>query len=176
MFSINRSAVISRVLRIGLLLAPVVFALSACVTAPPLPPATRANAAPILPTSQENAPTSAPLQVPAATLTPPQPTVTFTALAQNAKVLAINIVEPPFKPVQSWAFDPVTVTVKVGTKINWTNTGAILHTATADDDTTFNSGDLQPKDTFSFTPAKTATIAYHCKYHPWMKGTIQVTP
>jgi nitrite reductase (NO-forming) len=90
--------------------------------------------------------------------------------------VAVSIVEPPFKPPQEWQYDPVALTVNVGEAITWTNTGAVLHTVTADDGRTFDSGNLNPKATFTFTPRQAGSIAYHCTLHPWMKGIITVQP
>jgi plastocyanin len=85
-------------------------------------------------------------------------------------------VEPAFQPVQSWKFEPASVTVKVSEKITWLNTGAVAHTVTADDGKTFDSGNMAAQAEFSFTPTRAGTYTYHCAYHPWMKGTITVVP
>jgi plastocyanin len=90
--------------------------------------------------------------------------------------IQIKIVEPPFKPPQQWTFDPVTATVKLGTSITWVNTGAVLHTVTSDDGKAFDSKDITPNATWSFTPTAAGIYHYHCSYHPWMKGTIIVRP
>lgn len=88
----------------------------------------------------------------------------------------IAIVEPPFKPAQSWTYDPATVEVKVGGTITWRNTGAVVHTVTADDGKSFNSGNMPKNASFSFSASAPGIFAYHCKYHPWMKGKIMVAP
>jgi plastocyanin len=88
----------------------------------------------------------------------------------------VKIVEPPFRPPQEWAFSPREVAVKVGSKVTWTNTGAVAHTATADDGKAFDSGTMGPQATFDFTPTSAGSIPYHCTFHPWMKGTLTVTP
>ena len=88
----------------------------------------------------------------------------------------VSIVEPPFKPPQTWTYAPGELTVKAGTPVTWTNDGAVVHTVTADDGKAFDSGDMGPKAGFSFTPNSAGTFAYHCLYHPWMKGKITVQP
>jgi plastocyanin len=115
---------------------------------------------------------AAQLTTPSATAAPP----TEPAAAPAVGTAMVNIVEPPFKQPQEWRFDPAALTVNVGEMITWTNTGAVLHTVTADDGSTFDSGNLNPKATFTFTPRQAGTIAYHCTLHPWMKGTITVQP
>jgi plastocyanin len=102
--------------------------------------------------------------------------ISATPVAQTAEPVAVSIVEPPLKPPPTWTYEPKVVTVKVGTKVTWTNNGAVVHTATADDGKTFDSGNMRAKATFSFTPAAPGTFAYHCRQHPWMKGTIIVQP
>jgi hypothetical protein len=59
----------------------------------------------------------------------------------------------------------------VGATIIWTNTGAVAHTATADDGASFDSGNLDPHATFSFTPDTRGTFPYHCTFHPLMART-----
>src|SRR5919199_2968517 len=88
----------------------------------------------------------------------------------------VRIVEPPGQGTPSWGFTPATVRVKAGTPVVWTNTGNSPHTVTADDGKRFDSGILDPKATFRFTPRQAGTIAYHCKLHTWMKGTLVVQP
>lgn len=88
----------------------------------------------------------------------------------------VKIVEPPFRPPTTWKYEPAVLTVKLGTKVTWTNTGAVLHTATADDGKTFDSRNISPKAAFTFVPSSAGSFAYHCTYHPWMKGTIVVQP
>ena len=84
--------------------------------------------------------------------------------------------EPPFRPSQEWSFQPAEVTVKVGTRITWNNSGAVAHTATADDGKAFDSGSIDPRATWDFTPSAPGSFPYHCTFHPWMKGTLTVQP
>ena len=96
--------------------------------------------------------------------------------AQTAAPVAVSIVEPPLKPPPTWTYEPKVVTVMVGTKVSWTNHGAVVHTVSADDGKTFESGNMAAKATFSFTPTTAGTFLYHCEQHPWMKGTLIVQP
>jgi plastocyanin len=104
------------------------------------------------------------------------PLVLQATLADDAPTAQVNIVEPNFQPPQAWAYDPAEVTVPLGTTILWTNTGAVAHTVTADDATSFDSGSLDPQSLFSLTADSVGTYTYHCGFHPWMIGTITVTP
>jgi plastocyanin len=94
----------------------------------------------------------------------------------TAKTIAVSIVEPPFKPPSTWKFDPSVITVTMGTRIVWTNDGAVVHTATDAKTNLFDSGDIAPRASFSYTPKSPGVIEYVCIYHSWMTGTITVIP
>ena len=70
-------------------------------------------------------------------------------------------------------FDPIQLSVNAGDTVTWTNAGAIPHAVTADDDS-FDSGLINPDDTFSISFGAPGSYAYHCTAHPWMKGVITV--
>lgn len=78
----------------------------------------------------------------------------------------------------SFAFSPATLTIKVGTKVTWTNMTQAPHTVTSDDGTSFDSGISTPISasggTYSFTFSKAGKFPYHCQIHPFMKATIIV--
>lgn len=61
-------------------------------------------------------------------------------------------------------FQPETLAVPAGSTITWANEGRNPHTVTADDGS-FDSGNLDPGETFALTVDEPATIAYHCEYH-----------
>jgi plastocyanin len=88
----------------------------------------------------------------------------------------VKIVEPPFRPPQEWTYSPDEITVKAGTQVVWTNTGAVAHTVTADDGTSFDSGSVDPNASFTLAPTMAGTFAYHCTFHPWMKGRLVASP
>jgi plastocyanin len=52
----------------------------------------------------------------------------------------------------------------------------VAHTVTADQETTFDSGTVDPRAVWSFTFSSPGTFDYHCTFHPWMKGTVSVSP
>jgi plastocyanin len=70
--------------------------------------------------------------------------------------------------------NPLTVTP--GTQVTWTNQDDVPHTATADDGL-WDSGLLQPGESFSFTFTGGGTFAYRCNIHGagMMSGTIVVS-
>lgn len=75
--------------------------------------------------------------------------------------------------IKSFAFAPAAINVAAGTTVTWTNDDSVAHTVTADD-SSFNSGNLDPGKSFSHTFTTAGTIAYHCNYHANMHGTITV--
>jgi plastocyanin len=76
----------------------------------------------------------------------------------------------------SLAFGMNPLTIAPGTQVTWTNQDDMPHTATADDEL-WDSGLLQPGESFSFTFTGGGTFAYHCNIHGTgvMSGTIIVS-
>jgi plastocyanin len=79
--------------------------------------------------------------------------------------------------IQDDKFATVTLTVPVGTIVQWTNQGQDVHTTTSDsgDSSMWDSGPLTNGKTFSFTFTKAGTFAYHCNFHSVMHATVVVT-
>ncbi len=77
--------------------------------------------------------------------------------------------------ISNMAFSPSSLTVKAGTTVTWTNKDGYAHTVTADDGTTFSSGNVAGGTTFSFSPATPGTYNYHCNIHSGMKAILVVT-
>ena len=75
--------------------------------------------------------------------------------------------------IADFAFDPETVTVDAGTKLTWTNDDEAPHTATADDGS-FDTGTLKLDDTGAVAIDQPGTYTYYCRFHPFMKGTVEV--
>ena len=73
-----------------------------------------------------------------------------------------------------FVFNPLTISVKVGDTVTWTNIGGLAHTITAADGS-FDSGLVNPLGTFSHTFASAGTYSYVCKQHYWMKATVTVS-
>jgi LPXTG-motif cell wall-anchored protein len=77
--------------------------------------------------------------------------------------------------VADFRFAPGTVTIQTGQSVTWTSSGPSPHTVTADD-SSFDSGNLNPGQSFSHTFAVAGTYHYHCQYHvaQGMVGTVIV--
>lgn len=74
----------------------------------------------------------------------------------------------------NFSFDPSTITIPVGTTVVWTNDDGADHTSTSDDGT-WDSGVIEPGDSFEFTFDEPGTYTYLCEIHPTqMQGTVVV--
>jgi amicyanin len=74
--------------------------------------------------------------------------------------------------IKNFAFDPKTVTVKVGQTVTWTNQDSAAHTVTGDGG--IDSGDLSKGKSYSKTFDTEGTFDYHCTPHPQMTGQVIV--
>jgi plastocyanin len=75
--------------------------------------------------------------------------------------------------IADYKFTPETIEVAAGTKVTWTNSDATAHTATADD-SSFDTGDLDKGDSASVTFKNPGEFTYYCRFHPFMKATVEV--
>ncbi|MGH2560746.1 MAG: cupredoxin domain-containing protein [Thermomicrobiales bacterium] len=82
-----------------------------------------------------------------------------------AEEAAVNIAD--------FAFDPGSIEIAAGATVTWTNNDTAPHTVTADDGS-FDSGTLEPGDTFSWTFEQAGSVAYHCAIHPEMTASVEV--
>jgi plastocyanin len=77
--------------------------------------------------------------------------------------------------IKGFAFHPAELKVAVGSEVTVTNDDSPTHTWTADDKSSWDSGDLSPGKTFKHTFDKAGTFSYHCNIHQTMKGTVVVS-
>lgn len=71
-------------------------------------------------------------------------------------------------------FVPTSITVHAGTTITWTNADIMEHTVTGN---SWDSGALQPGQTYTRTFSSIGSFDYKCTFHPGtMQGTINVVP
>jgi plastocyanin len=72
-------------------------------------------------------------------------------------------------------FAPPSITIQVGETVTWSNDGQSAHTVTANGGS-FDSGNLNPGQSFSHTFSQAGTFGYYCQYHRslGMKGTVTV--
>lgn len=84
------------------------------------------------------------------------------------------ILEPDLNEAMSWRFDPAVLEARVGDTVVWRNTGTLQHTVSAVSGA-FDSGLLDPGQTFATTFDQPGTYAYQCAPHSWMKAVVRVT-
>jgi alcohol dehydrogenase (cytochrome c) len=82
--------------------------------------------------------------------------------------------------IVDYAFTPGTIIVPPGTTVTWSNTGSQPHSATSTvsetNPVTFDSGILNPGQSYSFTFDTPGTYDYFCVPHPFMRGKVIVDP
>ena len=73
-------------------------------------------------------------------------------------------------------FDPPAITVVIGknNSVTWHNEDIFTHTVTSTTGA-FNSGDVKPGASWSYTFSTPGNYSYYCIYHSaWMRGTVVV--
>jgi plastocyanin len=74
--------------------------------------------------------------------------------------------------IAHFAFHPPTLTVAAGTKVVFTNSSKVTHTATRAG--SFSTGHIKPGESVGIRFNQTGSFAYHCSIHPFMHGKIVV--
>ena len=89
--------------------------------------------------------------------------------------VAVSIVNDAGTNTSSRGFSPnvITVVLGVNSTVIWTNDDSSPHTVTSNGGA-FDSGNLAPGQSYSYTFSAAGTYVYHCTYHPWMVGTVVV--
>ena len=72
------------------------------------------------------------------------------------------------------AYIPVNFTVANGKTVTWANKDVTVHTVTSVSGL-FDSGNLNPGQTFSHAFTEVGVYKYYCTLHVWMKGNVTVT-
>ena len=103
----------------------------------------------------------------------PSMTMPMSATAQapaGAPVAANSVL------IKNFAFAPAAITVKVGTKVTWTNQDTDAHTVTSQNNAgPLNSQPLGTGQSYSYTFSAPGTYSYLCTIHPFMTATVTVT-
>jgi len=95
------------------------------------------------------------------------------AAAQDGMVQAVPVQNARSVDIGDNFFDPPDVAIEPGSTITWANRGAVPHTVTADDGS-FDSGRLNPGDSYTVAFGGQGTVTYHCEIHPEMRGSVTV--
>jgi plastocyanin len=75
--------------------------------------------------------------------------------------------------IANFEFAPPDLTIRVGTRVTWTNLDGTAHTATADAGS-FDTGALQQGQSMTIQFNTPGTFTYHCSFHAFMMATIKV--
>jgi plastocyanin len=78
--------------------------------------------------------------------------------------------------IDNFAFSPSAITVKAGTTVTWTNRDEEPHSVVSSEEPMRSPTLAGKTNTFSHTFAKPGTYHYNCGIHPFMHGTVEVTP
>ncbi len=78
--------------------------------------------------------------------------------------------------IVSFKFAPPGLSIKAGSTVTWTNQDEEPHTVFFADDGTKSPTLGNQGSTFSHTFTKPGTFSYNCTIHPFMHGTLTVTP
>jgi plastocyanin len=74
--------------------------------------------------------------------------------------------------IDHFAYHPPTLTIAAGSRVTFSNTSDVTHTATRAG--SFSSGHIKPGHSVSIRFPSPGTFAYHCTIHPFMHGKIVV--
>jgi len=74
------------------------------------------------------------------------------------------------------AYSPGNFTVKAGQTVTWVNKDTTVHTVTSSTSGMFDSGNLNPGQTWNHDFTQSGVYEYYCTFHAWMKGNVTVTP
>ena len=77
--------------------------------------------------------------------------------------------------IKNFAYVPDSVTIPVGSTVKFVEDDETPHTVTASDGS-FDSGNLNQKQSWTHLFTKAGTYAYYCAYHTYMKGKIVIVP
>ena len=80
---------------------------------------------------------------------------------------------PHVVKIDSFAYKPAVITVKVGDTVEWQNDDPVPHTATSKSGG-FDSGSIAAGAKWRYVAKKKGRFAYICTFHPIMKGELVV--
>lgn len=103
-------------------------------------------------------------------------TTTTTTSTSGAGGVTVVILNGAAADTTSPGYSPAKITVMIGmnSTVTWVNDDSTPHTVTANDHS-FDSGNINPGGSFTYTFNLPGTYTYYCIYHTaWMKGEVVV--
>jgi len=95
------------------------------------------------------------------------------AQGQDQSVQPVPIQDVVSVSIADNFFDVADIAIEPGTTVYWSNEGQVPHTVTADDGS-FDSGQLNPGDSYIVNFLGSGVVSYHCELHPEMVGSVTV--
>jgi plastocyanin len=100
--------------------------------------------------------------------------VTVVLAALGGPAASATMDEPSLRvSVEFSSYEPSQLNAIVGDTVTWTNVSVRAHTVTADDDS-YDSGRMVTGDVFSHQFDAPGEYAYHCTFHPFIRGDVNV--
>ncbi len=105
-----------------------------------------------------------------------QPTATSPSTVSNtpASNVPVTLSGNVAVSIEGNAFSPVSLKVKKGTTVTWTNKDTVAHTVTGEQNAGPGSGDLIIGKSYSYTFDKVGEFPYFCARHTFMRGFVEV--
>jgi plastocyanin len=92
-------------------------------------------------------------------------------------VMSTKVSRPGCEKTDS-CYTPSTIVIKQGNSVTWVNEDSAFHSVTSghydEPSGLFDSGYLDPEESFTFIFENIGTYDYFCTLHPWMKGQVIV--
>ncbi len=109
---------------------------------------------------------------------PTEENVEETDLITKGDVIMPTKVSRPGCEVNDNCYVPSLIVIEKGKQVTWVNEDSAFHSITSgfyDTPTDlFDSGHLDPFESYTLTFYETGTFDYFCTLHPWMKGQVVV--
>ena len=99
-------------------------------------------------------------------------------ISHMADVIMSTKVSRPGCETTDSCYTPSKIMIKQGSLVTWMNEDSAFHSVTSgfydDPNELFDSGYLDPQESFTFSFEDVGTYNYFCTLHPWMKGQVIV--
>ena len=101
-----------------------------------------------------------------------------TDLIVKSDVIMPTKVSRPGCEINDRCYIPSQIVIETGKQVTWINEDSAFHSVTSgfygEPTEFFDSGHLDPYQSFSFTFDETGIYDYYCTLHPWMEGQVIV--
>jgi len=99
------------------------------------------------------------------------------AILKGDVIMSTKVSRPGCEKTDS-CYTPSKIVIKQGNSVTWVNEDAAFHSVTSgyydEPSEIFDSGYLDPEESFTFIFENIGIYDYFCTLHPWMKGQVIV--